>query len=278
MMSFFSWSLLGAVAIMSRNEGVQVLINLFFGVVKNAAYGIAMQVSAAMSILSQGIIGSISPQIIKSAGAGEVSKMIFLMRTMSKFATFSISLVAIPLFFECPSILAFWLKNVPEGTIIYIRFIIVFGQIQLLSAGIQTVFDAIGKVKLYNIWVSIILMLNLPISYLLFKLNYPSYSIILVGILLELASLKVRLLLLKKYVDLSIKEFYFDTLFRVFLPTVLMGILIYSIGLFHLNVLVELVLAFLVNILLYPIIIYKFSLEGKQKELLDEMLNKIFKK
>ncbi len=278
MMSFFSWSLLGAVAIMSRNEGVQVLINMFFGVVKNAAYGIAMQVSAAMSILSQGIIGSISPQIIKSAGAGEISKMIFLMRTMSKFATFSISLVAIPLFFECPSILKFWLKNVPDGTIIYIRFIIIFGQVMLLSAGIQTVFDALGKVKLYNIWVSIILMLNLPISYLLFKLNYPSYSIILVGILLELASLNVRLILLKKNVEFSIKEFYYDTLIRVFLPTIFMGTIIYLLGLLHLGVFIEIVLAFLLNLLLYPIIIYKFSLEGKQKELLDGMLNKIFKK
>jgi O-antigen/teichoic acid export membrane protein len=278
MMSFFSWSLLGALAIMSRNEGVQVLINMFFGVVKNAAYGIAMQVSGAMSILAQGIIGSISPQIIKSAGAGEINKMIFLMRTMSKFATFSISLVAIPLFFECPSILKFWLHTVPEGTIIYIRYILIFGQAMLLSAGIQTVFDAIGKVKMYNIWVSIILMLNLPISYLLFKLNYPSYSIILVGIILEMLSLNVRLLLLKKYVELSIKEFYCDTLFRVFLPTIFMGSLIYLISLLDLNVLVELVLAFSLNLLFYPLIIYKFSLEVKQKELLDGMLRKILKK
>ncbi len=105
MFSFLSWSLLGSLALTSRNEGVQVLINIFFGVIRNAAYGIAMQVSVAMSILSQGIIGSITPQIIKSAGAGDTSKMIFLMRTMSKFATFSVSIIVIPVFFACEMIL-----------------------------------------------------------------------------------------------------------------------------------------------------------------------------
>lgn len=277
MFSFLSWSLLGSLSLTARNEGVQVLINLFFGVVRNAAYGIATQISVALAILAQGIIGSLSPQIIKSAGAGDHVKMIFLMRTMSKFATFSVSLVAIPFFFQCPLILKLWLINVPEDTIIYVRLIIIFGQIMLLSAGIQTVFDAIGKVRTYNIWVSFILMLNIPIAYVFFKLGFPSYTIIIVGMALEFVSLNIRLFLLKKHLDFSIKEFYFDTFFRVFLPTIFVSFVIYSFMLLALNSYLEIMITFLITFLLYPIIIYKFSLEGRQKEFFSGMLSKLIK-
>lgn len=278
MFSFLSWSLLGSLALTSRNEGVQVIINIFFGVVRNAAYGIATQISVAMSILAQGIIGSISPQIIKSAGSGETSKMIFLMRTMSKFAAYSTSIIVIPLFFKCPIILKIWLTNVPAGTIMYIRLIIIFGQIMLFSAGIQTVFDALGKVKIYNIWVSFILILNLPIGYVFFKLGFPSHTIIIIGMILELISLQVRLNLLNKYVDFSIKEFYIDTIFRVCFPAIFVSFIIYLSGFLNLNSILSLLLAFLISFTLYPIVIYNFSLEARQKELLSGMLSRVTKR
>jgi O-antigen/teichoic acid export membrane protein len=271
MTSFLSWSLLGSLALTSRNEGVQILMNLFFGLARNAAYGIAMQVNAAMAILSQGILGSLSPQIVKSAGSGDYKKMIFLMRTMSKFATFSVSILAIPIFFQIPTVLKIWLGEYPEDTVTFIRMIIIFGQIMLLSAGIQTVFDSIGKVRLYNIWVSFILLLNLPIGYLVFSMGFPSYSIIVVGMALELISLNVRLWLLKKYVDFSIKDFYFDTIFRVFIPSFVVAALIYAFSLLALG-------TGLITLLLYPLLIYKFSLEPKQKEIISGMLSKLLKK
>lgn len=275
MFSFLSWSLLGSLALTSRNEGVQVLINIFFGVTRNAAYGIAMQISVAMSILGQGISGSITPQIIKSAGAGDTKKMIFLMRTLSKFAIYSISLVVIPVFFTVPFLLDIWLPEVPADTITYVRLILLFGQITLLSAGIQTVFDALGKVKVYNIWVSFILLLNLPIAYLLFKLGYPSYTIILVGMCLEVVSLNLRLMLLKKYIALSIKKFYSDVVFRIYLPNLATAALVYAFTLLALNEYITVIGSFLITLLILPALIYKFSLEARQKELLTGMLSKI---
>lgn len=275
MSSFLSWSLVGSLALTSRNEGVQVMLNIFFGVVLNAAYGISMQVNAAMSILSQGVLGSLSPQIIKSAGQKDYSKMIFLMRTMSKFAIFSISIFAIPLFFECATLLHLWLGKVPENTIIFVRLFIVFSQIMLLSAGIQNVFDALGKVKEYNIWVSLILLLNLPFAYFFFKLKFPPYTIVFVGMTLELVSLQVRLYLLKKHIDFSILYFYSDTIKRVVFPSLCVGVLLFSIRFLELNIFVQLVATFLVSILVYPILIYSISLEAKQKDILVGFLSKI---
>lgn len=274
MLAFVSWSFLGALAIMSRNQGVQVLINLFFGVVKNAAYGIAMQVSAAMSILSQGIISSISPQIIKSAGAGNQERMLFLMRTMSKFAVFSVSLVVIPLFFECQTILELWLPVVPEDTITFIRWIMIFGQVMLLSAGIQTVFDALGKVREYHTWVSVLLLLNLPIGYLFFSLDFPAYTIIIVGMTLELCSLQVRLILLQKHVAFSIGAFYKDAVVKTLFPTLVLAIILFFYGYLPLHSYAKVVLSFGTTLVFYPILIYKLALDSKQKEVLVGLLAK----
>ncbi len=271
---FISWSMMGAVAIMSRNQGVQVILNLFFGVIINAAYGIAMQISAAMSILSQGIIGAMSPQIIKSAGAKDHDKMLFLMRTMSKFSIFSISLVAIPVFFQLPFLLQLWLGEVPDQTVQFVRLIIIFGQVMLLSAGLQTVFNAIGKVKMYNIWVSSILILNLPIAYILFKLNFPSQTIIIVGIVLEFISLAVRLYLLKQFIHFSMVQFYKDALLKTFSPIIITAFVVYLISLIEISSIAILILSFITTLALLPILIFSISLEAQQKTILKSYLSK----
>ena len=277
MSSFLSWSLLGSLALTSRNEGIQVILNIFFSVVMNAAYGIAMQVNAAMSIMSQGVLGSLGPQIIKSAGQKDYEKMIFLMRTMSKFAIFSVSLFAIPLFFECGTILSIWLGKVPENTVTFVRLFIIFAQIMLLSAGIQMVFDALGKVKQYNIWVSLILLLNLPLGYILFQSSFPPYTIVIIGMGLELISLQVRLLLLKKHVSFSILDFYFDTLKRIIFPSFCIATLLYLIRFLELNRYSQLFLTFSVALIIYPFLIYTLSLDPKQKQILVGFLSKIRK-
>ena len=266
MISFSSWNFLGSIAIMSRNQGVAVLLNIFFGVVVNAAYGIAMQVSSAIAILSQGIIGSISPQIVKSAGSGNKERMIYLMRTMSKLAVLSVSFVAIPILFEAPLLLRLWLKSVPEGAILFSRLVIVFGLIMLLSAGINNVFNAIGKVKEYNLWISIILMLNLPLAYILFKFGYPSYVIILTGMFLEIISFVVRIFLLRKFEKFSIRKLISDLINKIGIPIAVSTILVLLVRQLGLSEITQLVVTIILVLIIYPILIYTISLDQAQKE------------
>lgn len=277
MLSFMGWSLVGAVAILSRNQAVSVLMNMFFGVIKNAAYGIAMQVNAAVGILSQGIIGSISPRLVKSAGAGETDKMIYLMRTMSKLAVLSVSIVILPFFFEASFILRIWLKTVPEDSVLFSKLILGFGLIMLQSAGIQAVFDAIGKVKVYNLWVSLILILNIPVSYLLFKQKFPAYTIILVGMSLEVISLFVRLILLKKYLDFSVLSFVNDVFFKIGLPMTLMCGFVYLTRGIGESELQQFIITFLSFFTIYPVGLYFLSLDKLQKGFVDKLIFKILR-
>jgi O-antigen/teichoic acid export membrane protein len=281
-LSFISWSLLGALAIVSRNQAVQVILNLFFGVIKNAAYGITMQVNSALSILGQGIVGAISPQIMKSAGGDEKEKMIFLMRTMSKFALFSVSIVSIPLFFNTSALLNFWLTDVPEDTVIYTKLIIILGQVMLLSAGMNTVFNAIGKVKTYNIYISLILLFNIPLAFLFFNLGYPSYSIIIISIVLELISLQVRFLLLKKYINYDLKSLYQDMVLKTIVPLLVVYLLLSIFSLWEIKKIITVLGSFLISIIVLPLIVLKYSLERKHKEILmnlipEKIKNKMFK-
>lgn len=277
MLSFMGWSLVGALAILSRNQAVSVLLNMFFGVIKNAAYGIAMQVNAAVAILSQGIISAISPRIVKSAGAGDTLKMIYLMRTMSKLAVLSVSVIVLPFFFEAHYILKLWLVKVPEDAVLFSKLILGFGLIQLQSAGIQVVFDAMGKVKTYNIWVSLILILNLPVAYLFFKLGYPAYSIILTGMSLEVVSLFVRLYLLKKHLHFSIPSFLNDVFIKIGAPMVLVSGLVLLLQNLGKSEFQQFSITFIIFFTIYPTILYFLSLDKVQKGYIDKLVIRILK-
>ncbi len=275
MLSFMGWSLIGALAILSRNQAVSVLLNIFFGVIKNAAYGIAMQVNSAVGILSQGIIASFSPRIIKLAGAGENEKMLYLMRSMSKLAVLSISIVILPFFFEAPYLLKLWLKIVPEDTVLFSQLILGFALIMQQSAGIQAVFNAIGKVRIYNIWVSSILILNIPISYIMFSYGYPPYSIIVIGMILEVISLFIRLILLKKHLKFSIPLFLNDIFLRTGLPMLIMCAIVFLISIIIRNELQNLIFTFLIFFTIYPVSIYLISLDYEQKMFVKKLIHKI---
>lgn len=226
MVSFMGWNLLGSLAILSRNQGVSVLLNIFFGVIVNAAYGIAMQINSAMGLLTQGITGAITPKILKGAGSGDKEEMVRRMIQMTKWGIIFSSFFALVFLNQAQFLLSMWLKVVPEGAVVFSQLIILFSISTSLSGGLQTIFNAIGKVRAYNIFVSTVLLLNLPIAYLLFSWGYESYTIMIVAIGLELLAMMVRLVLLKRYVDYSILSYLFEVLVKTLLPTVAVFILL----------------------------------------------------
>lgn len=219
--SFMGWNMIGSVALMGRNQGLAVVINLFFGVVANAAYGIAVQIQAAVSTLSQGIVTVLSPRIMKTAGRGDLEKMVQYANATSKFGILSIATLAIPLIINMPYILNWWLDEVPQDTVIFARLIILFIMSTGLSAGIQSIFLAINKVREYHTYVSVIILMNIPIGVLFFWLGSPSYSILLVSVVLELIAFIVRVNLLRKHLAFfKTLSFYLSVIKTIIFPLV----------------------------------------------------------
>jgi O-antigen/teichoic acid export membrane protein len=272
MMAFIGWTLLGALAVMSRNQGVSVVLNLFFGVVANAAYGVALQINYAINILAQGVTGALTPVLLKSAGEKNYEKMLYSMKTMSRMAFYSIAIFSVPLFFEMETVLLIWLKNVPEGTVAFARATIVLVLVCILSSGMQAVLDAIGKVKSYNIMVSMLLILNLPIAWFFFKIGFSDVTILIVGIVLESLSYFVRLYLLQKYIRLSGITYIFETFKEVGIPVFIVSVLLYFTGMIIENNYVRLFVSFSLSSIVFPVVVYFWSLDNTQKDFLNKIL------
>lgn len=216
--SFAGWNLFGSLCTLARVEGFAILLNLFFGTVINAAYGIANQVAGQLSFLSVTMLQALNPQIMKSEGAGNRDRMLRLSMIASKFSFFLIAVVAIPIIFEMNSILKLWLKNVPEFTVVFCRLILIGTMINQLTIGLQSALQATGKIKFYQIIVGSLIIFNLPIAYFLLKLGYPAYYALISYIVIEIFACSFRVYFLKKVGGLSISEYFVKVIFREIIP------------------------------------------------------------
>ncbi len=169
---FAGWSIYSMGAVVLRNQGLQVILNRIFGTIVNAAYGIALQVFGSIAFIASSVLNAMNPQIIQAEGENNRQRMLQLSEMESKYSTMLLMLIVIPLMFEIKGILSFWLIEVPTGTEIFCIFILASFIIDQSTYGINTVNQAIGKIKLYTLlmYTPKILVL-IPIYYLLTKKN-----------------------------------------------------------------------------------------------------------
>lgn len=206
MCSFAGWNLIGVFAGIAYNQGVNIVLNLFGGPVVNAARAIAFQVSGAANQLVTNFQMAVNPPIMKSfvAKDGKVEQLVY---SSSKISSLLLLFVAIPAIIETPYILQLWLKTVPDYTVILTRLALVDVVICSMAGPLHTLFQATGEIKRYQIVISGLLLLNLPISYTLLKAGLDYQVTLIVSIILSSSALLVRLLLIEKYVKIYMLSF-----------------------------------------------------------------------
>ena len=224
MFSFAGWNLFGSFCAIARNQGLAVILNLFFGVIVNAAYAIAYQVYAQLAYFSINMLKALNPQIMKSEGYGDRNRMLRLSMLACKISFFLLSFFAIPLIIEMPYILNLWLKTVPDNTVIFCQLILVLGLFQQLTVGLMSAIQSVGRIKAYQAVVGSLLILNLPLAYGLLKLGYPSYSVFIGSIFLEIIAGSLRIWFAHKLAGLPVRKFIGNTLFKSVLSIVLAAI------------------------------------------------------
>jgi O-antigen/teichoic acid export membrane protein len=214
--NFAGWSLLGSASSMIANYGTTIVINIFFGTVVNAAQGIAQQVSGQLNVLANTLIRALNPMIDKSEGAGD--RILMLKATMmgSKVSFFLLMILYIPFFVELPFIFELWLKNVPDYAVIFCRLLLIKSLIEQLFIPLVSAIAAQGNIKGYQMWSSILVFFPLPISYLLFKFDFPPYMLYVVFIIYTIISSGNILYYTKKNCQLSVKEFMTNVVLRCF--------------------------------------------------------------
>ena len=223
--SFSGWNMYGALAYVANTQGLNILLNMFFTPIVNAARGIAVQVQSAVNNFVVNFQMAINPQITKSYAAGDLSFMHKLIFRSAKFSFCLLLIISSPVIVEAETIMNIWLKTVPENTVIFIRLVILSSLITTIENPLSYAVQASGKVKKYQLIVSTLRLCILPAAYIVLKMGNPSYSVFITQIVIEAFVLFIRIILVKPLIDLSIKDF----IKCVLLKTISVWIISYSV-------------------------------------------------
>lgn len=278
LISFASWNLWGSFAYIIRGQGINVLLNMFFGPIVNAARGIAFQVSNALNHFVANFQMAVRPQIIKSYASDDFNFMKTLVYQGSKYSFFLLFILSLPILLETQTILKLWLNIVPEYTVLFTRLVIISTLIDSLSGTLMTAAQASGKIKTYQMIVSGILVLNLPVSYIFLKLGYEPQVTMYIGIVIYILALIARLIILRSLVKLKIRDFVIKVLTRTFFVTLFAPVLPY---LFYLKLdtsIVRFIVVSVVSIISSIFFIYIVGLTNTEQKLFVQFIAKRIKK
>lgn len=219
--SFAGWNFIGSISGILRDQGVNILLNLFYGPIVNAARGIAVQVSGAVSSFSSNFMVALNPQITKNYAVGDFERTNALVFRGARFSFYLLLILSFPILFETNQILSIWLSDVPDYTVIFVRLVLIQVLIDSLSNTLITIMLATGKIRNYQLLVGSCILLNFPLSYILLKLGLQPQSTLFISISLCIVALYLRLVMLRKMILFPIKKFLMEVVARTFFVALL---------------------------------------------------------
>lgn len=219
--SFAGWNFIGATAGIFRDQGVNILLNIFFGATVNAARGIAIQVSSAATTFSNNFMTALNPQITKSYASGDVKGAMGLVFTGARMGYFLMLIISMPIIMQAPYILKLWLGEVPEYSVVFVRLVMLVSLIDVVSIPLMTVMLAHGNIRNYQLVVGGCNLLILPLAYVVLWMGFPPQSAIVVTVVMSAVALGLRLLLLHSMVGLSPVGFIKDVVLSVVATSVI---------------------------------------------------------
>ena len=220
LMSFSGWSLFGGVANVGAQQGLGIVLNIFFGVAVNAAMGIANQVSQAVYSFVSNFQTAFNPQIIKSYAAGDRAHFEKLLFYGSKYSYFLLFLLSLPVLLNCDFLLSVWLKEVPPHAAAFSELIILFLLLDALSAPLWIAVQAMGNIRNYQLMISSIILLSLPLGYVALKLGMPPESVLVIRVVVNAVALAARIVYLYRRIAFPAGRYLKEVILSVLLVTV----------------------------------------------------------
>lgn len=280
MFGFAGWNFIGTSSAVLRDQGGNIIINLFFGPVVNAARGIAFQVNGAVLGFVNNFMTALNPQITKSYATGDRNYMMTLISQGARLSFYMLLILSLPVFINVHYLLILWLKTVPVHTDFFVQLILLFALSESLSNPLVTAMFATGNIRNYQLFVGGLQLLNLPLSYLLLKFGSYPEAVFMVAIVISQLCLAARLVMLRKMIGLSIcaylKHVYLNV-FKVMLLSAILPILA-SIYISQIEPLLRFVLLSVIAIVSTCLIIYYVGFNKAERVFLSRKLKKIINK
>ena len=197
MFLFAGWSVVGNLGFSFKDQAANVILNLFFGTVVNAARGVALQVNGIIAGFSTNFMMALNPQITKQYASGDIESSMKLVYSGSRFSFFLLAFIAIPVMINLDYLLKLWLGTVPEYTSDFLFLALVAALINSMSQPLVTALQATGKIKVFQISICIVMLCELPLAYIILHFGgkpymamYPTVFVVFIGLLARFIILK----------------------------------------------------------------------------------------
>lgn len=265
MLKFTGWNMFGTVAWLLKDQGVNILMNMFGGPVANAARGVSCQISGAVQGLTAGFQSAVNPQITKRYAANDSESTCRLLCESSKISYFLLFIITLPVMMEADFILKLWLVEVPPMAPLFTRIILIESLLSALGNPMITSLMATGNIKWYQIVVGSSLLLIIPVAYLFLKGGRGIETPLIVSALFIMFGDVLRVVFCKKQIGLSLRLYGL----KVMLPVVVVTALSIILPLFIHYSLSEgwnrLFLSTIVSFIIVTVLIYTIGLTTKER-------------
>ena len=216
---YLGWTILGSASTLGTQQAGNLIINKFLGVAVNAAYGISAQVSAAINSFVSSFQMAFTPQITKLYAQKRMPEFYQLCNRAALLSYYILFLVSFPIILNIEYVLDIWLVDVPEYAGQFCTLLIIYSLIDSIQAPFWIGINSTGNIRTYEIWLSIVLFLNIPFSYFALKMGLPAYSVLLVRVLLNLLTAIFRTIQVKVQLQFPLRTYLLNVVLRVLAVT-----------------------------------------------------------
>lgn len=277
-LAFSGWSLLGAIANVGARQGGNIIINIFYGVMVNAAVGIANQVSAAVTSLVGSFQTAFRPQISKSYAQGNKESLNNLVILTSIGSYYILFIFLLPYSINAEYWLKLWLKEVPPYAPSFSILILIYSLIDAAQSPFIFYIYARGNIRNYQLWLGSLIILNIPLSYLFLRIGYSPVCVFIIYVSINFISAIIRLWYIKHIENFPTLFYIKKIVSRMILVTLLtvsLGLIIKSyFSNLQFNFIYSSILIFITCI----IIIYLIGLPYNYKFIIKNILLKFLKR
>lgn len=278
-LSFSGWNLVGTFAFMLKGQGLNMLLNVFFGTVINAARGVAYQINSAIHGFSTNISTAFRPQIVDAYSKKNYERVLSMFYSESKICYCLILVIIVPVIIKIDYILQLWLGDaVPEYANIFSTLVLVDMLICTLNTPCTQVAYSVGKLKKYQVVTSTINLMLLPVCWIFLKMGYNAVSVFVFTIVFSIINQTVCLILLKRLFAYKLVDYAKYVLFPCIALSILLPIVPYLLSRTMEDTFVCLVVICLCDIVLAALLLYFLGMNNKEKEMVNTYFVKIIGK
>lgn len=225
MFAFMGWNTIGTAAWALNHQGINILFNIFFGPVVNAANGIASQVNSAVTKFSMNFYTAVQPQIVKSYAAGDYDYFRSLIYNSSRYSFYLMWLLCLPIMLRIDYILELWLGNVPESTNQFVIWTLIYSLIYTLTSPFWIAIQAVGHLKKYTIWTNTVYLMAFPLAYISFKIGFSAITALQFLTLTRALHLVASIAITNQYIEISILHYLKKSILPI-VKTIILTLLI----------------------------------------------------